>query len=96
MMNFDFELVLAGLVALFGVGYAIDVWLWKPARVAALAAATRSAGAALPMADQTKLLKENLFAEYSRSFFPVLALVLVLRSFFMEPYQIPSVRCCRR
>lgn len=89
-MNFDFELVLAGLVALFGVGYAIDVWLWKPARVAALAAATRSAGAALPMADQTKLLKENLFAEYSRSFFPVLALVLVLRSFFMEPYQIPS------
>jgi len=90
MMNFDFELVLAGLVALFGVGYAIDVWLWKPARVAALAAATRSAGAALPMADQTKLLKENLFAEYSRSFFPVLALVLVLRSFFMEPYQIPS------
>ncbi len=69
MMNFDFELVLAGLVALFGVGYAIDVWLWKPARVAALADATRSAGAALPMADQTKLLKENLFAGTAVLFF---------------------------
>ncbi|HCH31708.1 MAG TPA: signal peptidase I [Oceanospirillaceae bacterium] len=89
-MDFDFELVLTGLVALFGVGYAIDVWLWKPGRVAALAAATSSAGAQLPMEDQAKLLKENLFAEYSRSFFPVLAFVLVLRSFFMEPYQIPS------
>jgi len=90
MMDFDFELVLTGLVALFGVGYAIDVWVWKPARIAALAAATSTAGVELPMADQAKLLKENLFAEYSRSFFPVLALVLVLRSFFMEPYQIPS------
>mgnify|MGYP000067032065 FL=1 len=90
MMDFDFELVLTGLVALFGVGYAIDVWVWKPARIAALAAATSTAGVELPMVDQAKLLKENLFAEYSRSFFPVLALVLVLRSFFMEPYQIPS------
>ena len=29
-------------------------------------------------------------AEYSRSFFPVLAVVLVLRSFLVEPFQIPS------
>ena len=28
--------------------------------------------------------------EYARSFFPVLLLVLVLRSFLAEPYQIPS------
>lgn len=28
--------------------------------------------------------------EYARSFFPVLALVLLLRSFLAEPYQIPS------
>lgn len=90
MMDFDFELLLTVLVAVFGMGYALDVWLWKPKRVSALAQATASAGAELPKADQEKVMREPLFAEYSRSFFPVLALVLVLRSFFMEPYQIPS------
>ena len=44
MMDFDFELLLTVLVGLFGVGYALDVWLWKPARVKALALATVSAG----------------------------------------------------
>ena len=90
MMDFDFELLLTLLVGLFGVGYALDVWLWKPARTKALALATASAGGNLPQADQQKVMREPLFAEYSRSFFPVLAFVLILRSFFMEPYQIPS------
>ena len=31
-----------------------------------------------------------MLIEYARSFFPVLLLVLVLRSFLVEPYQIPS------
>jgi len=90
MMNFDFELVLSVLVAIFGIGYALELWLWKPKRVQALVAATASAGAELPQADQDKVLREPMFADYSRSFFPVLAFVLVIRSFFMEPYQIPS------
>lgn len=34
--------------------------------------------------------KENIVVEYSKSFFPVLALVFVLRSFIIEPFQIPS------
>jgi signal peptidase I len=33
---------------------------------------------------------ENIFVEYSRSFFPVLLLVLVVRSFLFEPFRIPS------
>lgn len=33
---------------------------------------------------------EPLIVEYSKSFFPVLLLVLVLRSFLVEPFQIPS------
>ena len=46
MMDFDFELLLTVLVGLFGVGYALDVWLWKPARVKALALATLCADTA--------------------------------------------------
>lgn len=34
--------------------------------------------------------KEPWPVEYSRAFFPILAIVLVLRSFFYEPYRIPS------
>lgn len=34
--------------------------------------------------------KEPVVVEYARSLFPVLALVLILRSFVIEPFQIPS------
>ncbi len=34
--------------------------------------------------------EEPVLVDYSRAFFPVLALVLVLRSFVAEPYKIPS------
>lgn len=34
--------------------------------------------------------REPTVIEYSKSFFPVLAIVLVLRSFIVEPFQIPS------
>ncbi|GAB1262084.1 signal peptidase I [Aurantivibrio plasticivorans] len=34
--------------------------------------------------------QEPVLVEYSKSFFPILALVLVLRSFVIEPFQIPS------
>jgi len=37
-----------------------------------------------------ELSKEPLIIEYAKSFFPVLFLVLVLRSFLIEPFQIPT------
>ena len=36
------------------------------------------------------LAEEPVLVDYSRAFFPVLAVVLVLRSFIAEPYKIPS------
>lgn len=39
---------------------------------------------------QRQANSDSSIVEYSRSFFPVLALVVVLRSFLFEPYQIPS------
>lgn len=34
--------------------------------------------------------KEPLIVEYSRSFFPIILIVLLLRSFLVEPFRIPS------
>ncbi len=46
--------------------------------------ATRNAGDEAPAADAGPVV------EFSRSFFPVLLVVLVIRSFLFEPYKIPS------
>ena len=34
--------------------------------------------------------KEPWYVDYSKSFFPVLIIVLILRSFVAEPFRIPS------
>lgn len=39
---------------------------------------------------EANLLKQPTWIEYSGSFFPVIALVFVLRSFLYEPFKIPS------
>ena len=36
------------------------------------------------------IAKEPLLVEYARSFFPIILIVLLLRSFLMEPFRIPS------
>jgi len=98
-VSLDFPLILVILV--FGTGL---VWLgdrlfFAPARrrsFDALAArfpaweeeGTEDARAFAQAA--ASLPRESTLVEYSRSFFPVLAVVFVLRSFIVEPFQIPS------
>ena len=88
-MNIDFSLVLVILVALSGLIWLLDVILLKPGRVA-LAEQAGKARAAAPGAETDELAREPVVVEYARAFFPVLALVLVLRSFLFEPFQIPT------
>lgn len=83
-MNFDFELIMVLAVALTGAIWLLDAWLWAPRRRAALA------GAGLGGGQIVELPKEPLLVEYARSFFPVILAVLVLRSFIVEPFRIPS------
>ena len=49
-----------------------------------------AAGEAAGSATVTGTLKEPTWIEYSKSFFPVILAVLLLRSFLVEPFRIPS------
>lgn len=86
-MNFPLMLVIA--VAVCGALALLDLLVLAPRRRAAIAAYQSSVNQVDPQALQ-KLAREPVLVEYGKSFFPVLALVLVLRSFLVEPFQIPS------
>lgn len=98
-MDINFPLILVLLVFVSGLVWLFDILVLAKPRKAALAAvdvqfsnqdlATEHQQFAY---DQAKLAasKEPALVEYSKSFFPVLFVVLVLRSFLVEPFQIPS------
>ena len=90
-MDFDFPAIMVTAVFVTGVLWALDVILWAPKRRSAAEALSdqTSAGDNVEKARE-ELLKEPIFVEYSRSLFPVILAVLVLRSFMVEPFRIPS------
>lgn len=100
----NFSLILFVLTLVTGVIWFLDVfYLAKQRRARADAAlAEYDARNAKLAADGVKpdtngraaleagLLRQPTWIEYSGSFFPVIALVFVLRSFLYEPFKIPS------
>ena len=75
----DFALILVIATGVTGTIWALDTWLLKPQRVAQAHARSDPDG-----------VREPILVEYARSFFPVILIVLLVRSFFYEPFRIPS------
>lgn len=75
-MDINFPLILALLVFISGLIWLADIVILAPRRRA--------------NKDSLDTVREPLYVEYSKSFFPVLFVVFVLRSFIVEPFQIPS------
>lgn len=88
-MSFNFPLILVIAVAVCGALALLDLLLLAPRRRAAIATYEGQVGEPDEQVLQG-LNREPLLVEYGKSFFPVLAIVLVLRSFLLEPFQIPS------
>lgn len=76
----DFSLVLTLVLLVSGFIWVIDRYLLAPARLRRAAAAGVAASA----------LMLPVTVDYARSFLPVAALVLLVRSFIFEPFRIPS------
>jgi signal peptidase I len=88
-MSLNFPLLLVIAVAVCGVLALFDLVFLAPRRRTAIA----NYRGQVNQPDEAvveRLNKEPLLVEYGKSFFPVLAIVLVLRSFLVEPFQIPS------
>jgi signal peptidase I len=83
-MNFDFSALLVFLTLLSGIIWAVDAWIFAPERKKQ-ELRDETAGEA-----GSTLVREPIFVEYARSFFPIFLIVLILRSFIFEPFRIPS------
>ena len=73
-LSINLALILTLLTLFTGVVVALDKMVWKTEEEDSR---TRPSG-------------KHVLVEYSRSFFPVLLFVLVVRSFIFEPFRIPS------
>ena len=90
-MDFDFALLLVVLTGVTGVIWLLDHLFLaggRKARAQALAQAEGSDAERQQRAQEA--LREPILVEYARSFFPVILIVLLFRSFLAEPFKIPS------
>jgi signal peptidase I len=88
-MNFDFPTLLVAATFFTGVAWAADALVLAPRR-ARKARQLERQGMPPESREVAAVLKEPTWIEYCKSFFPVILAVLLLRSFLVEPFRIPS------
>jgi signal peptidase I len=88
-MNFDFPTLLVAATFFTGLAWAADALVLKPRRVRNARQLERQ-GMSPESREVAAVLREPTWIEYCKSFFPVILAVLLLRSFLVEPFRIPS------
>src|SRR3972149_11017571 len=83
---FDFSTILVIVTLLTLLIWLMDVWFFRAKRVQKV-----MLGRSEKAREGEKIeIPEPKIVEYSRSFFPVLLIVLILRCFIAEPFRIPT------
>ena len=85
-----FSLLLIGATLLTGLVWLLDRFVLLPWRQRRVLKAESATGKALDAGTIETLMREPGWVEQCKGVFPVIAAVLVLRSFLFEPFQIPS------
>jgi len=85
-----FSLLLIGATLLTGLVWLLDRFVLLPWRQRRVLKAESVTGKALDAGTIETLMREPGWVEQCKGVFPVIAAVLVLRSFLFEPFQIPS------
>ena len=92
----NFSLILFVLLVITGLIWTLDRFVLAPKRKVLASSALRefdqkaNQDPAARSILESNLLRQPAWVEYSGSFFPVIVLVFVLRSFLFEPFKIPS------
>jgi signal peptidase I len=85
-MIFDFSFYLFTAVVFTGGVWLLDRWWLKPRRNVVIQSSTQTHQGV----EVSRKGEEPVIVEYSKSFFPVLLIVFLLRGFVVEPFRIPS------
>ncbi len=85
-----FSLFLVVLTFVTGIVWCIDKFVWAPRRRLQLADAQSQCASPLSEEATLKITEPPALIDTSVQIFPVIAFVLILRSFIYEPFQIPS------
>ena len=85
-MIWDFAAILTLLVVVSGLIWAVDSWFFAPSRLKRKGELPKDATEE-QLAEYYRL---PVIIDYARSFFPIFLIVLLLRSFLVEPFRIPS------
>lgn len=88
-MSLDFPTVLVVATFVTGLIWALDALIWAPRRKQTQILA-EGEGSSEQEHVEPQGVKEPLLVEYAKSFFPIILIVLVIRSFLVEPFRIPS------
>jgi signal peptidase I len=84
ILDFSFYLFIA--VVFTGIVWLVDKWFLEPKRNEVI----QSSSQIHQGVEVSRKGKEPVIVEYSKSFFPVLLIVFLLRGFIVEPFRIPS------
>ncbi|MBL0711791.1 MAG: signal peptidase I [Colwellia sp.] len=85
-----FSIILVAITIITGIVWLTDKFYLAPQRKLKLVSAQEQSGSELPEETITKLMEPAPWVDTSVQIFPVIAFVLILRSFIYEPFQIPS------
>jgi len=87
----NYSLILLTGSIFTGLILLLDIFILKPKRINNAADYHRIiANENVNQAEVDKILQEPFLVDFSRTFFPIIFIIFIVRSFFYEPFRIPS------